>query len=180
MKKIGPEVRKGYNLDEFAGRKAARFLANGGMSPFEKKQRQVQNLIEMKKFQEGLELIQKELSQLVTSDEDSAVLLFLTASCHHKLLHLTEAKQIFQEVVDQEKKIKNEKYLIPFSYCALAEISCEEGNSAEVNKNIQKASTYSKYDFESWLASRLKRVSERMEKKVNGNVNYAEAQASPQ
>jgi len=163
MNRVLPLVRKGYSLDEYSGRRAKKYIISKKMSNFDKIFRQSMTFFETKRFQQGLEFIESSKAAVET-EEDESVYRFFTGYCHQRLQHLPQARTLFLEALSYEKKLKTEKWVIPFTHCSLAELEFEDGHTTEALKYIQRASSYSKYDFDTWVSARIKRLQEKIEK----------------
>lgn len=172
MKKLLPWVRKGYDYDEFAERKAKRYATlKGGLSAFEKHYHVCMLHFEACRWEETLKAV-AEIEPTVHSDDEKARLMWLKGAVLHKQEKLNEAKTLFQDVVAMEKSVKDKDSLmiIPHSLCGLGEILTAEKQWDAAERTLKKAKTYSNYDFAQLLHWRIKKDLETIKKAKAGKL----------
>nr|CDS33140.2 tetratricopeptide repeat protein 39B [Hymenolepis microstoma] len=93
--------------------------------------------------------------KIINFTEDFSVATLLKGVCLRCLKKNFQAKMCFTEVIMNEKSIKLDKYVLPFSEVELCQIAMEEGDLDEAKIHLDKAWTYNKYSLEARLHFRL-------------------------
>jgi tetratricopeptide (TPR) repeat protein len=172
FKLLLPWVRKGYDYDEFAERKAKRYATlKGGLSAFEKHYHVCMLHYEACRWDETLKSV-AEIEPTVHGEEEKARLSWLKGAVLQKLDKLNEAKTLFQDVVASEKVVKDKDslFLIPHSLCGLGEILMSEKQWDAAERTLKKAKTYNSYDFSQLLGWRIKKDLENIKKAKAGKL----------
>lgn len=155
-------VRKGYAHDEFAKQRAKKFLTKGGVSDFERKFIRARILHEGRQFQLSLEMAEQAEAVAVT-DEDRACVAFMRGDALRELKR-DEAEQAFMVVLNTPTKSisKYEQYVLPWSLSGMAELKLEQNDHKAALDLYKRAKKYSGYDYETWVAWRIKRGMDRL------------------
>jgi len=172
MKKLLPWVRKNYDYDEFAERKAKRYLTlKGGLSAFDKHFHVCMLHYEACRWEETLKAV-TEIEPTIHADEDRARLMWLKGAVLQKQNKLNEAKILFQDVVSLEKAVggKDSSFVIPHSLCGLGEILIAEKQWDAALRTLKKSKSYSGYDFSQLLGWRIKKDIENLKKAKAGKL----------
>jgi len=157
MKKIEKWSRKNYTYDDFALRHSKKFLKRKEFAPFEKTFHCALLLHEAVNFEACQELLQRSEGEIKTND-DRACWCYLMGSCHGHAKRYEEAKAMYREAIALENKIKTETFVVPWSYCGIAEVFLVEKNWEKVELALKRADGYSGYDFESFLTWRIRKA----------------------
>jgi len=166
MKRLLPWVRKGFDYDEFAERKAKKYINYRGFSTFEKQYHVAVILQEACIFDKCLKAIESLIPQAKT-DEEKARVFWLQGFCQHRLGRQPEAKKALQMVIEYEKAVigKDSLLVIPHSLCDLGEILIEEKQLDAAERTLKKAKSYTGYDFAQLLEWRITRNLDRIQNK---------------
>uniref|UniRef100_A0A0R3VT10 Tetratricopeptide repeat protein 39B n=1 Tax=Taenia asiatica TaxID=60517 RepID=A0A0R3VT10_TAEAS len=87
--------------------------------------------------------------------DDFCLATLLKGVCLRCLRKRFQAKMCFTEVLMNEKSIRLDKYLLPFSEVELCQIALEEGEIDEAKSHLDRAWNYTKYSLEARLHFRL-------------------------
>ncbi|KYQ90267.1 hypothetical protein DLAC_08870 [Tieghemostelium lacteum] len=160
FKTIGPIVRKGFDFDEFSGRKASKYLKKGQISAFERSYLMASCLNEAHQFEESIKILVEALSASGLSNDDLATGDYLLGSNYQQMGKKDEAKKHYQQALTKEKQLTSEYFVIPYSYVGLGEIAILEEKKSDAKNFIKQAKGYSKnaYDFPSVLDWRARKV----------------------
>jgi len=172
MKNLLPWVRKNYDYDEFAERKAKRYMTlKGGLSAFDRHFHIAMLHYEACRYDEVLKSM-NEIEPTVKADEEKARLKWLKGAAFQKLDKLNEAKTFFQDAIALEKAVsgKDSNYVIPHSLCGLGEILLAEKQYDAAQRTLKKAKSYSTYDFSQLLGWRIKKDLENLKKGKSGKA----------
>lgn len=97
------------------------------------------------------------LEEVVISDDCSAVYCYCLGRGLRGVGRLTEALECFQRVVEKESCIKEETYVLPYTYCEIGELMMRDGRTQEARTNLRIAKArYQNFDFDKPLGRRLK------------------------
>eukprot|EP01101_Sappina_pedata_P010041 TRINITY_DN6227_c0_g1_i1.p1 TRINITY_DN6227_c0_g1~~TRINITY_DN6227_c0_g1_i1.p1 ORF type:complete len:503 (+),score=199.29 TRINITY_DN6227_c0_g1_i1:73-1581(+) len=148
MKNLLPYVRKGFDYDEFAERKANKYIKLKGFTSFERQFQVAMILQEACAFEQCLKTVDALASQARTEEEKARVS-WLQGFCYHRLSRPQDAKKNLLAVVDAEKVVtsKDSLMIIPHALCDLGEILTAENQLEAAEKTLKKAKTYQGYDF---------------------------------
>lgn len=166
LKCIQPLVRKGFSLDEYSGKRSQVFLERNGLSETERVLIQVNCIFEALKYQQCIEFIQNIPNFKEMSSPDKGRLFYWEGSSYLKLAKYDEAEDRIKKVISLEPELisSTELWVLPFSYCTLAETFIEKKQLNEAKELLKKSTSFSKYEFESWLIARSKRALERIKR----------------
>ncbi|KAL5965505.1 Tetratricopeptide repeat protein 39B, partial [Taenia solium] len=87
--------------------------------------------------------------------DDFCLATLLKGVCLRCLRKRFQAKMCFTEVLMNEKSIRLDKYLLPFSEVELCQLALEEGEIDEAKSHLDRAWNYTKYSLEARLHFRL-------------------------
>eukprot|EP01132_Coremiostelium_polycephalum_P002247 gene2247-2770_t len=159
MKSIAPMVRKGFDFDEFSGRKAARFIKQKSMGEFEKAYLKASLLNEAHQFEQSIKIIEEALTLPNLTRDELAGGAYLLGSNNQQLGNKEEAKKYYLAALTHEKFIQIDHFIIPYSNLGLGEIALQEDKKSECKNYIKKAKSYSSnpIDFPSVLDWRARK-----------------------
>jgi len=156
MSQLIPWVRKDYDYDEFAGRRAKVFLKNGKMTPVEKQFTIASLLFEATKFEEAVKILDEALP---VTEDDKGCINKLKANCYHSLGKLDQAKELYLSAIATEKNLTKENiYVVPQSLVGIAEIFIKEGKKDQAKNHLKRAKGFSGYDWEQITVMKLKKA----------------------
>ncbi|KAK5575436.1 hypothetical protein RB653_006569 [Dictyostelium firmibasis] len=163
MKIIPTFVRKGFDFDEFSGRKSSKYLKQKGYRDFDKSYLSASLLNEAHQFDESIKVLLQSLekrSEMTHDDIASAE--YLLGSNYQLLGKKDEAKKYYLSSLSHEKQITSDYFIIPYCNVGLAEISFAEDKKSDCKNYIKKAKGYSanQYDFPSVLDWRVRKVAQ--------------------
>ncbi|KAL5104378.1 Tetratricopeptide repeat protein 39B [Taenia crassiceps] len=92
---------------------------------------------------------------IINYADDFCLATLLKGVCLRCLRKRFQAKMCFTEVLLNEKLIRLDKYLLPFSEAELCQVALEEGEIDEAKSHLEKAWNYTKYSLEARLHFRL-------------------------
>lgn len=166
MKKVLPLVRKNYDYDEFSERKAKRYIANKGVSPFERKYHLALIHEEVRRWS-SCYTTAFELTALAKDEEEKARARYVLGHAALNLEQYAEAKEVLLEVLKSEKILQKDNLtIIPHALTDLAEVSLFEKQWETAEKHLKLAKTYTAYDFSQLLGWRIKKDLDRVAKKM--------------
>jgi len=161
MKTIPSYVRKGFDFDEFSGRKANKFLKNKCYREFEKTYIIAALHNESHRFEQSNQVLQEFLDTKrneMTSD-DLACANYLMGFNNQSLGKKEDARKYYTTALTFEKQITNEHFIIPYCNLGLGEISLIEEKKSDCKNFIKKSKSYTSnsYDFPSVLDWRARK-----------------------
>jgi len=153
-------IRPEQSYDKFAQRKMDQFLIDKQFSIFDEVVIATGALNEGRSFNIALKLVENLIPILKNPDVKSnrdyfALYYFLKAEALKGIKHFDRAKEMYERVVADDGNIKIETYVIPYSWCGLAEIALEEKEWTLSEQHFNKAKTYVNYDWAQLLSFRI-------------------------
>ncbi len=146
FKQVTELARKGYDYDEFADRRARKYLASKGMRLFERKFFTAMVHSEASRHTEVLDTLDG-ASSVAETPEDNACIACLRGFSQLKLRELPAARKSFEDALAAEKLIKAETYVVPHCLLGLGDLCVELRQWDDAEKYYKRAKTYSGYDF---------------------------------
>jgi len=155
-----------HGFDDYATRKAVDFMAKGGASLEEiilqkaMHSKRCNNIVEANKY---LKEFDEECSSTANPDM-AAWAHYLKGKVARYEKNFEVARIHFQHVIDVQKTIKKEKYIVPHSKYKLLLIDLEEKTITipEALLRIKEIEKYSDYDFERSLRRRLLKIKDKL------------------
>ncbi|EUB56265.1 Tetratricopeptide repeat protein 39B [Echinococcus granulosus] len=112
--------------------------------------------------------------------EDFCLATLLKGVCLRCLRKRFQARMCFMEVLMNEKAIRLDRYLLPFSEVELCQIALEEGEIDEAKSHLDKAWNYTRYSLEARLHFRLHSLSAQIKALKNPKLRGSKSlQATP-
>jgi tetratricopeptide (TPR) repeat protein len=147
FKRVQELVRKSYDYDEYADRRAKKFLAKG-FSLFDRKYFMAAVHAEASRPDDALDTLEAALAVAETVEEKAAVA-YLRGSSLQKKKSFEDAKKSYEEALAVEKQIKSDLYsfIVPHSLVGLGELALNNGLLDEAEKHLKRAKSFSGYDF---------------------------------
>ncbi|EGC33092.1 hypothetical protein DICPUDRAFT_81103 [Dictyostelium purpureum] len=166
MKTIPSYVRKGFDFDEFSGRKSSKFLKQKGYRNPDKAYLIASLLNEAHQFEESIKVLEESLSKNKSemTNDDIASHQYLLGSNYQMVGKKEEAKKLYLNALSYEKLLAIDYFVIPYSNAGLAEISFAENKKPDCKNYIKKAKGYTsnQYDFPSVLDWRIRKVAQQI------------------
>ncbi|KAF2075204.1 hypothetical protein CYY_003509 [Polysphondylium violaceum] len=161
MKTISSYVRKGFDFDEFSGRKATKFLKNKCYREFEKTYIIAALHNESHRFEQSSKVLQDYLDtkRSEMTPDDLACAHYLLGFNNQSLGKKEDARKYYTTALTFEKQITTEHFIIPYSNLGLGEISFIEEKKSDCKTFIKKSKSYTSnaYDFPSVLDWRARK-----------------------
>jgi tetratricopeptide (TPR) repeat protein len=163
FKRVTELARKGYDYDEFADRRARKYLAGKGMRLFERKFFTAMLHSEASRHADALDSLDG-ASSVAETPEDNACIACLRGFSLLKTNDIPAARKCYEEALAAEKQIKAETWVIPHSLLGMGDVHAALKQWDEAEKYYKKAKGFSGYDFSQlsqWRAMRsLDKVAE--------------------
>ncbi|VDD79539.1 unnamed protein product [Mesocestoides corti] len=118
-------------------------------------------------------------NSIVNFTDDFCMATLLKGVCLRCLKKNFQAKMCFTEVLMNEKAIRQDKYVLPFSEVELCQIAMHEGELDEAKRHLDKAWTYTKYSLEARLHFRLHSLTALLKEKKTSKLVCKSLEASP-
>lgn len=98
----------------------------------------------------------------VSNNDEKGCATFLNGAIAQKTEQFDQAIQSYNEVTALEKSLSHEKWVVPHSLVGLAEIYFSRKDNASALTTINKAKTYSNYEFSQLNGWKIKQLLEKL------------------
>eukprot|EP00008_Paramoeba_atlantica_P006659 CAMPEP_0201480558 /NCGR_PEP_ID=MMETSP0151_2-20130828/5024_1 /ASSEMBLY_ACC=CAM_ASM_000257 /TAXON_ID=200890 /ORGANISM="Paramoeba atlantica, Strain 621/1 / CCAP 1560/9" /LENGTH=397 /DNA_ID=CAMNT_0047862457 /DNA_START=589 /DNA_END=1782 /DNA_ORIENTATION=- len=169
MKKVSLFARENLAYDRYALRRANQYLKRKGFHPFDREWLAAFNLLEAQNFEpcnkhldRARDILNepKNYPSRSMRTEHQALYLYVRGSVQKRMENFEEAEVTLNKCLALKNQIKEETFVIAFSYILLAEMRVENNppNLKEATNLVTKAKGMSDFDFDNILSHRIKRV----------------------
>jgi len=143
MAALIPWVRKDYDYDEFAGRRAKIFVRLGDLTHAEKQVTIATLFFEATRFEEAIKLLDESLTKEGLTEDDKGCIYRVKGACYQSLGVFDKAKEQYTLAIGTEKSLQKENvYVIPQSCVGLAEISLKEDKKDQARVYLKKSKRF--------------------------------------